>query len=169
MYSDDATTSPNTGPQRRNATVQTLTLFAVSVVGLAMGAPVGAADDDASDAAATAQPLGPLSASSADDTREEPRRAGTDDGDGDAEQVPEPVTVIIVPESPESQQVCRNVRVTGTRLPHRECRTVADWEATDDRDREVAQRYLDSLMERSRIRNPDEGDRFIRSGLPGFQ
>jgi hypothetical protein len=145
---------PDSGPESLNwrGIIPRFAILAVCTAGLAVAVAADAADDDAAI---------PAAAASEDDAPAERLRAEGDDGDAAAEPAPEAAvevaaTVAIVPESAESRQVCRNIRVTGTRLPQRECRTVADWEAQAAADEEVARRMLDRRMERSTQRDLEE-------------
>ena len=46
----------------------------------------------------------------------------------------------------KSRKVCRTIRITGTRLTERHCRTKADWQ----RDEQASQRYLEEGLQNYR-------------------
>ncbi len=66
--------------------------------------------------------------------------------------------VTIKPESPQVQQVCRKISVTGTRFTRRECRTVEQW-AEGDAQRSADGRRLvrDIQSQSSAIESPGPG------------
>ena len=78
--------------------------------------------------------------------------------------------VTIKPESPEAQQVCRKISVTGTRFTRRECRTVEQWAEVDAQRSAQGRRFVrDVQSQSSAIESPGPGTDTANSrdsGLP---
>jgi hypothetical protein len=59
--------------------------------------------------------------------------------------------VPIKPESPQVQQVCRKISVTGTRFTQRECRTVEQWAEVDARRSAQGRRVMRDVQSQSSV------------------
>jgi hypothetical protein len=78
--------------------------------------------------------------------------------------------VTIKPESPQVQQVCRKISVTGTRFTRRECRTAEQWAEVDAQRSADGRRLVrDIQRQSSAVAGPGPGEdtpEGRRSGLP---
>jgi hypothetical protein len=75
--------------------------------------------------------------------------------------------VAVEPEAEQPQRVCRNVRVTGTRLPQLVCTYVGQRQGDELSDERQAQRFLSELEELSTIAPPPQQGVFGTSGPAG--
>jgi hypothetical protein len=116
---------------------------AVLAVALGIAVPGAAAANEAPDEdAAMAEAEQADRAGVGDEGAEHERSQQTDAGDG------APV-VMIEPESPQSEMVCRSMRVTGSRIPQRVCMTAERWEESDSSRRADGQRFLHDVQRQS--------------------
>jgi hypothetical protein len=72
----------------------------------------------------------------------------------------------VKPESPQVQQVCRKISVTGTRFTRRECRTLEQWAEVEAQRSERGRRFVRDVQSQSSVVPPPRPGENIPEGRP---